>query len=59
MATDAAHIARDVLAQRAARAGPHAVLRLPLSAAPAEVKARYKQVRALRVAAASRVFRRS
>ena len=45
MATDAAEIARDVLAQRAARAGPHTVLRLPLSAAPAEVKARYKQAR--------------
>jgi len=45
MATDVARLARDVLSQREARAGPHAVLSLPRGAAAAEVKARYKQVR--------------
>ena len=46
MATDVERLARDVLAQRAARAGPHAVLSLPLGAASGDVKARYKHVRA-------------
>lgn len=45
MATDVERLARDVLAQRAARAGPHAVLSLPLNAGAAEVKTRYKQAR--------------
>jgi hypothetical protein len=45
MATDVERLARDVLRQRAARAGPHAVLSLPLSAGAADVKARYKQAR--------------